>query len=358
MSWRRKIVEAFSRWIDHVETAILASRESLRSAPLLRLVEGRDGAFTVHATSHKAASDWPNEPICVIDGRLDPVASANWAPIFQRAQVDLVLQPHRFMFRPLELPGRASGFLEGIIRAQIDRLTPWSAADAAFGWRPSSEVENERMIVTIAATARSLITPFVNAFSALGVDAIIVSAPLHDAGSDAASIKVFQQNIRGARDAHRLRGALVALLVTVSALGGAAVAAAVIVGGDLEARRDDLAQRVTERRAALRSARDATGEAALALERRKRETPSSVIVIEALSQILPDHTYLTELHILADKMQIIGVTRDAPSLIQLIEQSSHFTKAVFFAPTTRSLSESGEHFSIEAKIEPVYTASR
>jgi general secretion pathway protein L len=80
-----------------------------------------------------------------------------------------------------------------------------------------------------------------------------------------------------------------------------------------------------------------------------------VIVIEALSQILPDHTYLTELRVIGDRVQIVGVSRDAPSLIRLIEQSSHFTRATFFAPTTRSPGEPGEHFNIEARIEPVYT---
>jgi general secretion pathway protein L len=93
------------------------------------------------------------------------------------------------------------------------------------------------------------------------------------------------------------------------------------------------------------------------LQRHKHETPSSVIVIEALSRVLPDDTYLIELRILGDKLQIVGVTRDAPALIRLIEQTSHFTRATFFAPTTRSPSESGEHFSIEAHIEPVYTPS-
>jgi general secretion pathway protein L len=75
-----------------------------------------------------------------------------------------------------------------------------------------------------------------------------------------------------------------------------------------------------------------------------------VIVLDRLSQILPDHTYITELHIEEDKIQLNGLTRDAPSLIGLIENSGRFTHATFFAPTTRSPSESGERFHIEAHI--------
>jgi len=79
----------------------------------------------------------------------------------------------------------------------------------------------------------------------------------------------------------------------------------------------------------------------------------SVIVLEALSQILPDHTYVTELRIEGSKLRLIGITRDAPSLIGLIERSARFARASFFAPTTRSPSDSGERFHIEAVIQPL-----
>ena len=124
----------------------------------------------------------------------------------------------------------------------------------------------------------------------------------------------------------------------------------------LASEQEELTQRIAQRRMAIRLGREGGPVATplRALERRKHQSPSSVIVLEALSQILPDHTYVTEMRIEGDKLRLIGVTRDAPALIRLIEQSANFTRATFFAPTTRGPSDPGERFHIEAQIEPVF----
>jgi general secretion pathway protein L len=266
-----------------------------------------------------------------------------------------MLQPGRFVFRPLELPQRASEFLGGIVRAQIDRLTPWSADEAAFGWTAPTTLTGERMLVTVAATSRALIAPLMIGLSEHGPRTVRAMTQAPDHG-DTTPIEVWTHSARGAMDLRRVRFALATLLLLIVFAAAGSFGALLFVGDDLDAQRFDIARRIANKRSSAlvgREGLDATGVAAL--ERRKREVPSSVIVVEALSQILPDHTYVTELRIIGDRLQIVGISRDAPALIRLIEQSSHFTRATFFAPTTRSPGEPGEHFTIEARIEPVYT---
>jgi general secretion pathway protein L len=351
MNSLRQIGQILSRWLDCVAAWIVASYAKLASAPGVRLVEENDGTFTLHGNGKSSAP----ERIRIVNGEVVAAGDGNAAAMLKASRAELVLQPGSFVFRPLELPRRATEFLDGIVRAQIDRLTPWSAENAAFGWSAPAEIANDRVLVTVAATARNLVMPLVTAVAGLGADSIVVSTVAPDAENPAA-IKVFDQRVRGALEVNRVRRALAAALLIAAVLAGTAIAGDVIGGGDLDARRADVTSRIAAHRAKLRAGGDAIRDSALAaLERRRHETPSSVIVLEVLSQILPDHTYVTELRIQGDKMQVIGVTRDAPSLIRLIEQSQHFTRATFFAPTTRSPSEPGEHFHIEARIEPVFT---
>jgi general secretion pathway protein L len=63
----------------------------------------------------------------------------------------------------------ASEFLDGIIRAQIDRLTPWSANDAVYHWSTPTEGTGGRITMTVVATARAMVTPLAQAVAGWGV---------------------------------------------------------------------------------------------------------------------------------------------------------------------------------------------
>jgi general secretion pathway protein L len=354
---RRKIAEAFWSWMNSVAGSLVALIGGIRSPRRLRLVEeGRD-TFRVEISQGRRASVSLGHEVRIVNGRVGGTLPASLATALQRSRIELVLQPDRFLFRPLELPKRATEFLEGVVRAQIDRLTPWSANDAVFGWTPPNPQEKERILLTVVATARALITPYLQALAGLGAGSIVVSTIPQGLGATAAPVQVLEHSAHSALDIRRVRGALAAVLVVMGLAALIAVVADQFAADALEAQRQDLSQRISERHSSMRrDGLSGTAPAQTVLERRKRETPSSVMVIEALSQILPDHTYVTELRVEGDKLQVIGVTRDAPSLIRLIEQSPHFTRATFFAPTTRSSGDPGERFHIEARIKPVFSS--
>ena len=353
MTLLRDIGEIVTRWLDVVATTIVAAFGRFVSPRVVRIVEESDGSgFTLRGPDHAGRA----EGLALAKGSLAGPLPPEAAKAIKGNRVEVVLRPSRFVSREVELPRRAVEFLDGIIRAQIDRLTPWTAADAVFGWGRPADIASDRISIMVVATARAAVRPLLDTLSELGAASIaILTAPAAD-GAAAGTIKVYDQSIRGTLDAMRLSRILLIVLLVAAGAASLAIAADATLGASLEAREQDLTQRINQRRALLRGGQAAVARSASAvLDRRKQETPATVIVLEALSEILPDHTYVTELRVEGNKVQVIGVTQDAPGLIGIMEQSPHFRRATFFAPTTRSATDPGERFHIEAQVEPVNT---
>jgi general secretion pathway protein L len=347
------VVGGFGRWIDAVAMTMAGTADRLTFSRKVALVEEEGGTFELRPVKQRSGNA-PAERLQITNGRVTGPVSEKLAAMLRGSRAELRLRPTRFLFRPLELPRRASEFLGGVVRSQIDRLTPWSAGDAVFGFSQPVDVASDRIVVTVAATARAQVEPYVQALADAGVDSITVTTTGEGDSEGNAPITVLEQRTRSILDVTRVRRVLVAVLLLTGLAATASLTSAAIIGHNLAAKQDEFARRIAERRVALRVG---GAEPALSpigkLELRKHESPASVIVIEALSQILPDHTYVTELRIEGDKLRLTGITRDAPSLIRLIEQSSQFTRATFFAPTTRAPSDPGDRFHTEAQIGPV-----
>src|SRR3979411_814100 len=109
----------------------------------------------------------PAQRIRITEGAIEALPP-DWASALRGSRSELVLRPSRFLFRPLELPKRATEYLEGIVRAQIDRLTPWARDGAVYSWTAPIDATNDRIHLTIAATARSMVAPYLEAMEALG----------------------------------------------------------------------------------------------------------------------------------------------------------------------------------------------
>lgn len=358
------IREGFSRWISTVAGTVDGLLHRLRPNHEVQIIEEAPDTFTLRLADDSNKKSGKKRSarkarkltlqIRIVDGVIDRRLPAHWAKMLRGGRVEMVLRSNRFLFRPLDLPRRANEFLDGIVRSQIDRLTPWTSAEAVFGWTTPADAPNDRIGLTIAATARALVAPYVQAIADLGVASVAVMTAPPEAAPDAVPVRVFEQRARGVLELDRIRQALTALLLLSGLAAAGTTAYSIYALDSLDTEQQDLNQKIAARRAALRTGPQAAASAQRMLERRKHTTPSNVIVMEALSQILPDHTYVTELRIEGDKLQVVGVTRDAAALIGLIEQSPHFEHAAFYAPTTRTPGDPGERFHVEAHIKPVF----
>src|SRR5258708_25003946 len=232
-------------WTGSVAAAIIAGFDRLVSPRVIRLIEDDKGGFSLETA---AKSENVPARIAFADGTL---SAPNLAPMFRGSRVEIVLQPKRFLFRPLELPARAADFLDGIVRAQIDRLTPWSASEAVFGCSAPVESGTDSITTVIAATTRKVALAYVQAVSNFHPAAVAVCTDV--AERNAGRVKVFEQQARGHLDAARLSRALLVTL-GVAAMGAllAGVAAA-YVGDSLGAQESELARQVSQRRAENRT---------------------------------------------------------------------------------------------------------
>jgi general secretion pathway protein L len=209
------VAEGFSRWIDSIAGTLASLLDRLAPPRVVRLVESGAGTFALEQGDSAPVANAPGNHVRIAeDGKLDLMPESLAAAV-TGSRVELLLDPTRFLFRPLELPARACEFLDGIARSQIDRLTPWTAAEAAFGWSAPTPVGTDRIAVEVAATAFALVQPYVRAIADAGAHSIAVFANTPAAAAPG-RIKVLEHGARAMLAVGRIRSIL------VTALAGAA----------------------------------------------------------------------------------------------------------------------------------------
>lgn len=343
--------QLFDGWIAAVTGAVDAVADRFVRARRIRLEVGHDGSFAASMVQAQGAQALPDVSFCLDNGKPQPPLSADWTAAFCGGRVEVYLRSDDVMNRLLDFPSRAGDFLDGMIRAQIDRLTPWTVNEAVFGWSAPTKATDDRIEVAFAATSKLKVKPLCQLAQALDAASVAVYVLVSAGGGSPARIALLDEPLRSVIGPNvNVPRLLRAILFSAGVAAAASLLIGVYLGGSLQSDLSELQRRISQRRAALRLDAGGTGSGLDLLAKRKQTTPSSVMVLEAISRALPDSTYVSELRIEGDKLQVVGMTQDAPSLIRLMEQSPQFTRATFFAPTTRAANESGERFHIEAHI--------
>lgn len=92
-------------------------------------------------------------------------------------------------------------------------------------------------------------------------------------------------------------------------------------------------------------------EAAGFLNSRRSESLPAVKVLDEVTRILPDDTYLDRLLVETDSVQLQGKSQNAQQLIELVNQSPLFEDAAFRGPTRLDSRTQKEMFDINVSLE-------
>jgi general secretion pathway protein L len=360
----------WQRWIEVLTLAYLALQEARRARQALT-VACENGRFVVRKPIHER--DAPTRGHAGKrdgDSVLAVVAPGARAPatVTQAARNSLVvfeLPADLVVVRRITVPARAGEFLAGIIRNQIERLSPWYADEVVYGFDADAHADDPASLdARVFIVLRSAVDQARGELDALGltVDRIVTRQPpsrraLPDAeeGPVAANPVALWSRVG---DASREN------ITAVCRQVGSAIAAAVVVSlgvslwaltsaASLGAESEEVMARA---RTLQRQIQGPTPMSMLNPRERawyaKETSPTAAIVLEALSRALPDGAYLTELRLEQGTLRMIGLTNDAPSLIAPLERSGHLSDVRFFAPTARGPDGNLFRFNIEAHVEP------
>lgn len=282
-----------------------------------------------------------------------------WGALFRarkelaECRVVLRLTQAQSLSRVLTLPRAVAENLKQTMGFELDRHTPFQQDQAYYAAsilerRPGSG----QITVLLAVTPRSVLDRLLRELASFGLTPTLVQAAHEQIGPGANRCNLLPEE-RRPRPRLRLR-----LLQTIPA-----VAVAVLVVGCFVlpvwwylAARDALELQVNQQRRLAAKVLEYKNEAEALTQRagflvqRRLQGPFLIDVINELSRLLPDDTWLTNFTYRDHRLQIQGYAPAASQLIERIEASPRFQNTAFASPITRDRNLNLERFQITIQV--------
>jgi general secretion pathway protein L len=343
-----QILVFLNRWIE-VLAALFTNWRALSQTRKSIVVTREEGRFVVRR---------PGSAANVVFANISPGTQvpSETAEALRNRFISFELAADKVVTRRITVPAQAQEFLPGIVRNQIERLSPWPPAQATYGFSAKPNQDDAGTLdVCVLIAARASIDAICDELTASGLppdriavrtDTSIKSAPL------TLWTRATHAPQRNVQSLPRMIGIGLAAVVLLSAV---ASLWAVYSANSIGAEHDEVAERTKVLQRQSQSKRKPQEIASLKPPERawalKETSPLAVLVLDDLAHALPDSAYLAEFRLENTTLRIIGQATDAPSLIAALEQSGHFSEVHFFAPTTKGPDGGLYKFYIEARAE-------
>jgi general secretion pathway protein L len=260
----------------------------------------------------------------------------------------LRLPADKVLSKKISLPIAAEANLRQVVGFEIDRLTPFSPGQVYYDVRIMERQPAARRIqVEFIVVPCSIVDPLLKRFFEIGLppDRVDV-AGINYAFNLLPEEKLPPKN----RATQRIQLALIALALALVMAASAlplwqqrhlVVTLLPKVGA---------AQVKAEQVFALREELEGSIESSRFLLQKKQEAPLVIQILNELTVVLPDNTWIERLEIKDNTLQIRGQSLEASALIGLVEASEFFHGVTFLSPVTADRRTGRDRFFLSAQI--------
>jgi general secretion pathway protein L len=264
-----------------------------------------------------------------------------------REQVLLRLPQTAALERSVVLPLAAERDPERVLGYEMERLTPFASQEVFwdFGIEERDRARS-RLVLRLTVVPRAAVAGLIDFLAGLGGRPNLLEA---STPGGVRTIKLSHESLAGAQTLFSTRTAsiavaVLALLVVVSPFLRQSLELA-----DLQDRLQEMAPRIRQAEALRRQISGAgAGNEAVAAETRR--LGDALEALAAITDILPDDSYLTEFTMRERKMTLSGLSASAPKLISDLSSDPRIRNPAFTAPVTRSETNHQDVFSIRAEL--------
>lgn len=265
----------------------------------------------------------------------------------------LALPPRQVLRKEIALPLAAEENLRAVLQYEIDHYTPFRAEQVYVDYRVRhKDAALGKITLLVGVVPRGVVDQAVQHLRQLGLKPI-AAVTLDDLSPNVAPLNFLPDAVRPKRNL-RMSKANMALLALVAVLALAAILFPIWIKREASIQLIPVmgqADRATQKVEQLRDRVQAEQQTYNLLSEKKRTQPSAILLLDELTRLLPKDTWVQQLNLNGNTLQIQGDTGSASKLIGLIENSRVLSGASFTAPLTKGAGENTEHFQLSAQVD-------
>ncbi len=282
---------------------------------------------------------------------IERVTVLNWLQeqLEQSTEVSLIIPDEFFLKKKMVFPIAASSNLRQVLSFEMNRKTPFKPEKTYFDYLLIEQNETtDKVHLELYLVPRDQIDPYLELLKSWDIKLDAMRPVIHH---DNTAINLIAPEERPHDSAKSDKVMLV--LTTITCLLFMAVLYAPIINQQKEL--SLLESKVTSSRKSaiklqiLNQDKVKLLEQSNFLENKRKNEMSSIKLIDEVTQIIPDDTWLTRFVLKSGKLQLQGESSNASSLIQTLESSNYFTDVQFRSPVTQNRVSNKDKFHLSAK---------